>query len=340
MKNKNKLVASLIIGASIVASFGTAFALYQNFEDDGKINIDIGTVDSHTDSKDAVTYTLGAAEFYKDSTLENSVGSEKLSPDLNIVYVKVPLGFKYNDGSTVAQQESMIGRFTSTVTIDNALIGKGVKVSANLTGYGETTTYFTTNKTIDLYKSNGTLGAEVSSVSGHVDTAVTASGISCVFKLDFSAAIKAEDYITSGLTEIEKAFNISLSWVPYSSTLSDFDKNLTPTAYIRGDNSDRQSLEDYQMVPNIEHEGDEVEWKYKLLKGFTSMKVFDSLDTVINDNGWVPLRGYDATSGLTCELGGNATLNKETSYDIFYVRNANADREGRRGFWVNKSSVQ
>lgn len=340
MKNKNKLVTSLIIGTSIVASFGTAFALYENFEDNGKINIDIGTVDNHTDSKDSVKYTLGTAEFYKDSALANSVGSDKLSPDLNVVYVKVPLGFEYNENCTVAQQESMIGRFSSTVTIDNALVGKGVVVSANLTGYGDETTYFTTNKTIDLYNTNGKLGSEVSSVSSFIDTAITASGISCVFKLDFSAAIKADTYITSGLTELTKAFSISLSWVPYSSSLEEFDVNLQPTAYIRGDNSDWQSLEDYQMVPNIGHKGNEVEWKYKLLKGFTSMKVFDELDTVINDNGWIPLRGYGDDSGLTCETGGNATLNKDTSYDIFYVRNADPDENGKRGFWVNKSAIQ
>lgn len=340
MKNRNKLVTSLIIGASIVASFGTAFALYENFEDDGKINIDIGSVDSHTDSKNFVKYTLGDAEFYKDSALENSVGSDKLSPDLNVVYVKVPLGFEYNENCTVAQQESMIGRFSSTVTINNALIGKGVVVSANLTGYGDKTTYFTTNKTINLYKTNGVLGSEVSSVSSFIDTAITASGISCVFKLDFSAAIKADTYISSGLTELTKAFDISLSWVPYSSSLEDFDTNLKPSAYIRGDNSDWQSLEDYQMVPNMEHEANEVEWKYKLLKGFTSIKVFDELDTVINNYGWIPLRGYGEDSGLTCETGGNAILDKDTSYDIFYVRNANPDSGGKRGFWVNKSAKQ
>lgn len=336
MKNKNKLVASLVIGASIVASFGTAFALYENATNGGKIDIGIGSVESHVDSDDKVTYIIGATKLYKDEALETEVAStDKLSPDFNKVYLSIPLSFEYAENNkTASAQDTVLGRFSTTVTIDDKLAGKGVVAHASLKGYkkanadgAEQVTYFTENKMSDFF--NSTFGESEKTITKFIDTAVDKSSISCVMTLDFSTVLTADTFLD--LSEIEKAFSVSLSWSGYSSTYTDFDSNLVPTAYIRGDKSDWNSYEDYQMVPNINAAYNIVEWNYKLLKGFSKIKVYDENETVLGSK-WIYCKGVADNSGASIDSDSNAVLDKEKEYHVYYTRNETTD--GKKGFYV------
>ena len=339
MKKYNKLVVSLVLGASVVATFGTAFALYKNVEGAKDYSIGIGSVQSHTDSDDNVTYKIGTLAAYKDDALSNAYGeNEKLSPDSSKVYLKVPLSFEYKKTETTSAQETAVGRFSVSVTVNDkiAAITDGAKVEAKLVGYNKVTkdgseqvTYFTSHK-LDNFVT-GTFGSDKKTITGFIDTAVDASSIYCVVTLDFSSACStADNYLA--VAEVEKAFTASLSWSPYdASKMSDFDTNLIPSAYVRGDKSDWKSYSDYQMVPNINAAYDIVEWHYKLLKDFSKIKVYDANETVLSGGGWIK-----AKDGVATDSEGNATLNKDKSYNVYYTRNETYTY--KQGFYVEVAS--
>ncbi len=333
MKKYNKLVISLVLGASVVATFGTAYALYTNKVNAKDYTIGIGSVESHTDSTDEVTYKLGTVKAYKADTLADTDAinaDTKLSPEVNKVYLKVPLTFEYGKTETTSAQDSVVGRFKVDVTVDEkiAKITDGAKVEAKLVGYqqnGNTDTYFTANKLSNFF--TGTFSSEKKTLSGFIDTAVDKTSIYSVITLDFSTAFNDTNYLN--VAELTSAFSVSLSWSAYSTSMEDFDTNLIPSAYVRGDKSDWKSLEDYAMVPNINAQYDIVEWQYKLLKGFSKIKVFDANETKLNDNGWIKCKYVD---GATKESDGNATLDKTKSYTVYYTRNE--DVTDKQGFSV------
>lgn len=333
MKKYNKLVVSLVLGASVVATFGTAFALYKNVEGAKDYSIGIGSVQSHTDSDDNVNYLIGTLAAYKDESLTTAYGTtDKLTPDNSKVYLKVPLSFEYTQSNTTSAQETALGRFSVSVTVDDkiAAIENGAKVEAKLVGYTKNeneVTYFTENKLSNFISK--TFSNDSKTIDGFIDTAVDASSIYCVVTLDFSTACStADNYLK--VAEIQNAFSASLTWKPYDKAMTDFDTNLIPTAYIRGDASDWKSYADYQMVPNINAKYNIVEWKYKLLKGFSKIKVYDENETKLTDK-WIK-----AKTGVTTDSQGNAVLDKDTSYNIYYTRNETyADKQG---FYVESAS--
>jgi hypothetical protein len=340
MKKMNKFVLGLAFTSIIVGSFGTAFALYKNTTNASDMSIGIGTVQSHTESTDNVTYKIGTTEMYSNEALTTKIESNaKLSPDLNKVYVKVPLSFEYGETKTTSKQDTALGRFKVKVEINESIAKKGATVGASLKGYSKATvdnaeydTYFTKNKMSDFFAT--TYSETTTSVEKHIDTAVDASNIYCVITIDLSTALSESNFYD--VAEISNAFTVTLNWGGYDSSYTDFDSNLVPTAYIRGDLSDWKNLEDYQMVPNINAAYDIVEWKYKLLKGFSKIKVYDSSETQLSTNGWIPCRGVDKDSGATKETDGNATLDKEKSYDIYYTRNETYT--DKQGFYVAAGS--
>ena len=346
MKKYNKLVVSLVLGASVVATFGTAFALYKNVEGAKDYSIGIGSVQSHTDSSDLVTYKIGTLGAYSDDTLTKELTKDdKLSPDVNKVYLKVPLSFEYSENLTQASaQNSVVGRFSVTVNVEDSLAKAGAKVSANLKGYDynprekkSVTTYFTKNKMDDFF--NTTYSETVTSVTKYIDTAIDASSIYCVVTLDFSSALTKENYLN--YAEITKAFDVSLSWSAYnSSTISDFESDMKPNAYVIGDLTDWKDFEDYALVPNIwSSKTDYVEWQYEILKGFSLIKVHD-LGTSETDK-FISCRGTNSKTASQVDDGYgayNAKLNKDNGYTIYYVRNASGGVENPKGFWVNATT--
>ncbi len=366
MKKTNKFILGAALTSGVIACFGSAFALYKKLGND--VSIGIGSVKSHTDSSDVVTYKIGTPTVYKNSALGTDdvidLATAKLSPELNKLYVKVPLSFEYGTNLTTSAQDTAVGHLNVKVDIDSAIAAKGTTVTANLTGYKKENdtadTYFTKSKMDNFFAtadySTLTAGADgFVSQSGYIDTAVDASSISCLITIDMSSALTDDNFL--GLAEITKAFNVTINWSPYQTEAyatgeSWTDAKLAPTAFVRGDRSDWQTMEDYRMVPNINaaksktvENGTEylVEWKYTLLKDFSTIKVYDSSETVLKDDaGWIYCRAgtYNAAGTPVDVSGGNAKLDKNSSYNVYYVRDQvyNADYN-QQGFYVEWKST-
>lgn len=364
MKKTNKFILGAALTSGVIACFGSAFALYKKLGTD--VSIGIGSVKSHTDSSDIVTYKIGTPTTYKNSTLDDDdvidLTTAKLSPELNKLYVKVPLSFEYGTNLTTSAQDTAVGHLNVKVDIDSAIAAKGTKVTANLLGYSSTDgdTYFTKSKMDNFFAtadySTLTAGEDgFVSQSGYIDTAVDASSISCLITIDMSSALTDDNFLD--LAEITKAFNVTINWSPYqteaySTGESWTDAKLAPTAFVRGDRSDWQTMEDYRMVPNIDAAKSKtvdgatdylVEWKYTLLKDFSTIKVYDSSESVLKDDGgWIYCRGgtYDEAGTAVDVTGGNAKLDKNSSYNVYYTRDQvyNADYN-QQGFYVEWKST-
>ena len=354
MKKKNKFLLGAAFACGVVASFGSAYALYLNNSSAGDISIGIGSVATHTDSTtDTLTYSIGDVVAYKDSVADGNaieLSTAKLSPSLNKVVLKAPLSFSYSYSANVksaSAQDYAVARVSVNVTIDKTLAAiktekdnaDTVKVSAQLAGYqkasvtnnGTTTledTYFTTNKVADFISSTTSADDSGNTVySGTLDTAIDASSIYCLITIDMSSTITAANFLS--LAEITSAFKVTLDLGSFDTSAT--DANLTPSAYIRGDRSDWKSFTDYRMVPNVNHAGNEVEWTYKLLNGFSMIKVYDENNT---SGAWVSCRGTNAT-GCTAQSDGNASLKNNRSYDVYYTRNAASNP----GFYVTGGNL-
>ncbi len=354
MNKKNKILLGIALTSGVVASFSSAYALYVNATNGSEFSIGIGSVASHTDSSDTVTYKFGAIKTYSDESLgdDKELGNTKLSPDQNKVYIKVPLSFEYGETKTTSPQNSALGRFSVTVDIKNKLAAKGAKVSAQLKGYKDGT-YFAAHRMSDFFETTysstsndtQTIGESYTSVTKYIDTAVDASSIYCVITIDFSGVFTETNF--PDWAEITNAYKVTLNWGDayddnnadesgVKKVYSDFESILKPTAYVRGDLSDWKDLADYQMVPNINATGstEKVEWEYRLLKGFSKIKIFDSSETVLNDNGWIYCRGVEADSGAAV-ADGNATLDKDKNYHIYYTRDETYSSDNnKQGFYV------
>ena len=345
MKRSNKLILSLALGSTVVATFGTAFALYKSGFNDSK-TITIGTVHTNADTEGTIHYIINTptSTYYKwDSGTDTGsevAGATALSPDVNRVMINAGLSFEYESGYSGAKQLTTVGRFTVTVAL-NEKIPEGTNVYARLKGYDSvvtqgTSTYFTENKQSDFLKEE-TIAQGSTAVSGYIDTAVEVSGISCDITLDFSNSITDANFLD--IAELTNAYNVTLKWEPYSSTLSEFDSNLVPNVGIRGDKASwAENLEAYVMVPNIRSAAEKdstkkVEWYYKGLTGFNLAKVYDGG----LDSPWIGCRGTDATRASVTE-DGNANIkftNLENKYDVYYVRGGTDTDDV--GFWVSNN---
>lgn len=329
--------------------------MYQNKTGAQDFSIGIGEVQSYTESDDTITYSVGTVAFKKydsDGTLKGWDKNDLLSPDLNKIVVQVPLSFKYSDNLVAAApQDYALGRLSVSASINENIPG-GTMVSAKLVGYSKAgdnkdqATYFTTNKmgnflgtkgANEKYPENVTFSEKgASAITGYIDTAIDATNIYCQIEYDFSSSITANNFFD--LAELDKAFEVSVTWNGYKSvydgedhdgkTYEAFDTNLKPDAFIRGDLSNWEDFDDYRMVPNINHAGTDVEWMYKLLKGFSQIKVYDGSSNTTNK--WIGCRGTNSKS-VSFSSDFNAVLTKENSYNIYYVRNATSDK----GFWVD-----
>ncbi len=349
MKKKTKLALGAALACGVVASFGSAYALYVNNSSAGDIDIGIGSVATHTDSTtDALTYSIGDVVAYngsvEDENVINDLSSAKLSPSLNKVVLKVPLSFSYSASlSSASAQDYAVARVGVNVTIDKTLAAikdkdndnkDTVKVSAQLAGYQKASvtnngtasledTYFTLNKVADFISATTSTDDSGNTVySGTLDTAIDASSIYCLITIDMSSTITETNFLS--LAEISSAFKVTLDLGSFDTSTS--DANLIPSAYIRGDRSDWKSFTDYRMVPNVNHAGNEVEWTYKLLNGFSMIKVYDENNT---SGAWVSCRGTNTTD-CTVQSDGNAKLNNKLDYTVYYTRNASSDP----GFYV------
>ncbi len=364
MKKTNKFILGAALTSGVIACFGTAFAAYKNLGND--IEIGIGSVKGHTDSSDTVTYKIGTPTTYKNAVADENVvdlSTTKLSPELNKLYIKVPLSFEYaaTAEASVSAQDSAVGHLNVKVDIAKDIAAKGTTVTANLTGYkkdGDNDTYFTTAKmnnffSADDYKDKASTATDgFVSQSGYIDTAIDATNISCVIGIDMSSALTDTNKQFLDLANIDKAFKVTVNWSPYENDETEYasgekwtDNKIKPTAFVRGDRSDWQLMEDYRMVPNINasktktvNDATEylVEWKYTVLKDFTKIKVYDSQEETYGNNGWVSCRGghYADKSDVKIEDGGNAILESTDSYNVYYTRNAASDQ----GFWVDSTS--
>lgn len=361
MKKMNKFIVAASLTAGVIGCFGAAFALYKKAE--SPLNIGIGKVTTHGDSTAVINYSFGdGVTAYKDETLKNTISLKDnvISPEINKVYLKVPLQFKYTtEDANFTSQGTTVGRFSVTVDINEKVRTAGdVVVGAKLCGYEKVTitgddqqnydvdTYFTAEKTKNFFDT--TFNNETTTkVTKYIDTAVDKTSIYCVISIDMSAAMTDDNYKYYDLVNELKtgnAFDVSLNWEGYKSTLANFDTKLVPNAYVRGDYSDWGIREGYQMVPNIKGRvnigSDDknwewgVEWTYKILKNFSVIKVYDESDTLVNDSGWVYCRGVAAGSGATKEDNGNATLDSTKTYNIYYKRNCKTET----GFWVDPGS--
>ncbi len=353
MKKKNKFILGTALTAGVIGCFGTAFALYK--KDAGDVEISIGKITSHADSTAVIDYSLAGITTYSaydESNSENNVAIDlsttKLSPTYNKIYAKVPLSFSYStEDANFTSQEAVVGRFSVTVDIAEAVRKAGdVKVSAALKGYGSTDTYFTRNKVSDFFDT--TYNSETATATKYIDTAVDKSSIYCLLTIDMSSSLTDDKFfdLTNTLNGAN-AFDVKLNWEPYKNQ-TDFDGNLVPNAYVRGDYSDWQIREGYQMVPNIFGSKTNakgyplIEWQYKILKNFTTIKVYDSvIDATNDDNCWVACRGgkKDAKGNSVIpdgDMSGNATIYSDNSYDIYYVRYADKDED--KGFYVDYKS--
>ncbi len=358
MKKTNKFILGAALTSGVIACFGAAFATYKKLGSD--ISIGIGEVKGHTDSSDVVTYKIGTPTTYKSNSFDEDnkidLTTTKLSPELNKLYINVPLSFEYGDNLVTSAQETAVGHLNVKVDIDSAIAAKGTTVTANLKGYskdgGTKETYFTTAKMNNFFSSKNYNDSELTVVdgfvsqSGYIDTAVDVSNISCVICIDMSSALSDTDKAFLDLANIAKAFKVAINWSPYQETAystgeSWTDAKLAPTAYVCGDRSDWQTMEDYRMVPNINaskvNASSEylVEWKYTVLKDFSTIKVYDSKETVYGDT-WLRCRGGHLKDGTNVSIDdyGNATLDSTDSYNVYYTRNATSDQ----GFWVDSTS--
>ncbi len=360
MKKSNKFVLGLALTAGVIGCFGTAFALYENKTNAEDKTITIGSTEGHADSSDKVTYKIGTMEFYKDeecSTNNKFAESDKLSPNLNKVYVKVPLSFEYSsDNKTVSPQDSVLGHLNVKVDVVEKIANLGTTVTAKLKGYNKgigdsdasVETYFTANKMADFFLGDG--GAQVdyknlTESSGYrtrnasIDTAIDKNNIYCVVGINMSEALTADNFFK--LAEISDAFKVTVNWSPYQTTAyangeTWRDENLIPTAYVRGDLSDWESKDDYQMVPNINGAYNIVEWEYRLLKGFTRIKVFDAKETECSTDGWIYCKGFKEGSGASILDNGDVKLDSTKYYKVYYKRNETT--EGKKGFYVDSDS--
>lgn len=346
MKKSNKFVLGLALTAGIIGCFGTAFALYEKKAED--VEISIGKVTTHADSTAVIKYKLDGIKTYSqlkdvDSGAEDKeldLSSTKLSPDYKKVYIKVPLSFTYKTtDENFTNQDAVVGRFSVKVDIASAVKAAGdVTVSAKLNGYGSSDTYFTKNKAYDFFETTYTSTSDAS-VTKHIDTAVNASAISCLITIDMSNSLTDDKFFDlTNTLDGANAFDVALNWEPYKSQ-EEFDTNLIPNAYVRGDYSNWQIREGYQMVPNIfgsvktkdSYPG--VEWQYKILKNFTTIKVYDSSVGEDDAGHWIGCGDVsEAGSNAKIEDNGNATISKDESYNVYYTR------YGSTGFSVTKNS--
>ena len=331
MKNKHKFLLSLALSAGVIATFGASYALYKNASKALPFNITIGDIQTHTDSQKNLNYSIGTISSFKyDNGSWAEWGDDKLNPTYNKVKISVPLSFEYDSGFTF-KQKYVSGTFSVSVSL-NEDIPTGTKVSANLTGYSEvdsapTTNYFISGKQGDFF--NTTFSQGDSAVTKYIDTAIDSSHIKCEIILDFSTSITEDNFLD--LAELDSAYNVTLNWGVYDATgRSDADTNLKPDAYIVGDMSDWDMYEDYALVPNLASSKTVVEWMYTGLKGASLVKVRDLSSTISwndsDDATWVGCR-----NATFKQDNGNAKIDKDTSYDVYYLRNYEAEK----GFWIH-----
>lgn len=339
MKRTNKLILSLALGATVAATFGTAFALYQNgFENNSK-EIEIGTVQGYVENNKTINYSIGEVTTYKptsDNAWVEWGTDDKITPDLNKVKVVAPLSFSYNtdDKFKGTEQPYTLGRLQVTVELKNANLAEGTKVSAKLTGYTKPTktgstdeydNYFTANKMSNFLGSKNadgeTANAGSSSITGFIDTAIDKSNIKCEIELDFSTSTADAGKFLS-IAEATNLYSISLTWGGYKDTYSDFDAKLKPTTYIRSDVTNWEAQNDFALVPNINggNGGDakDIEWMYTGLTNTSQMKIYDS-----SDEKW--FKATEKGDDITDSDDGNVVLDKDSKYNAYFIRYRNDD---------------
>lgn len=319
-------------------------------------------VTGENDGKTAITV-------YSDDALTKSWDTDqKLDPTHNKVYIKAPISFyyTYDTGETAltagSEQSYAAGTLKVQIDVEETIAKKGAVVSAKLGGYtvdatnnnnqaiDSTNNYFAAtkeknfiNKTFTESDDSAAAGSSFITETGYVDTGVdNLGGQYCLVTLDFSSVIKDENDAFLDVSNITNAFTVTFNWGNYlvtdgtkTRTKDDgnLDENLNPDVFIRGDKSSWKDFNEYRMVPNLKKTGtntDKVEWMYSGLTGFSKAKVHDKNDT--SDSGWIKCRNDDTVDGVT-NTNGDAVLNKDKSFDVFYTRGLeNTDTEF--GFWV------
>ncbi len=345
MKKYNKLILSLVLGAGVVATFGASYALYKNIENAEDKTITIGSVLSRGETTGNVNYSFDTVKSYiydvsNTSFVDLDTAEQKLSPMYNQIKIVAPLTFAYESSVSAFEQSYALGRLSVSISIDKALPA-GTKAYAYLTGYsgsddGSTTnTYFYTNKRQDFFNTTFTTSTDESSnptntlVSKFIDTAIPKTGISCEIVIDFGDSITSSNFLN--LAELSSAYNVTLNWGGYKSSYTDFDTNLIPTAYIAGTHSNWEDWQQYELVPNVVHAGNEVEWMYTKLTNSSLLKIHD-----VYKNSWVAYND-SGSNNVSIASDGNVSVDKVISYDLYYTRGSGSDNSGYK-FYIGKSN--
>ncbi len=281
MRTKNKILLGIAATSGVVASFGAAFALYNNTKNADEFNIGIGSVKSITSSTDEVKYKIGTISTYSDEECKTSVTSPKISPDLKKVYVKVPLGFE-NPGNRTDTNSVNQDYATCTLKVEikanEKLVDLGnVKATAKLQGYSTlatngdvNSTYFSEYKQSNFVdntfsSTDGKFDSTTNTITRYIDTGIDKdSTVYCVIGLDLSSALDDTNMNSSdstknflSLANLSGAFSITLS-------LGEYDDGTGTSTRIKDDGENDTKVVrdiDTNLNPDLWITGDKNGWK-------------------------------------------------------------------------------
>ena len=336
MKNVKKVILPLILGAGVVSIFGSTFALYKNKENAGDKTITIGSVKTIGEADGKVNYSFGDTKSYIYDVTEKSyveLGDHKLNPDFNQIKLNMPLTFAYDSSLTAYKQPYAVGRLSVKISIDKALPAD-TKAYAYLQGYdkvGGENTYFYNNKRSDFFNTTFTADSSKNTeVTKFIDTAIPESGITLEIVIDFSTSITSSNFLN--IAELTSAYTVTATWGGYKETYTNFDSNLIPKVYVAGSHSSWDDLAQYEMVPNVAHTNNKVEWMNQNLTGSALMKIHDA-----TKSSWVTCTDAgNSGASQTGDGNNNVVLDVKSTYNLYYSRG----EDNNNGYSFSIAKVQ
>lgn len=315
-KNIKIILASTIAAVGVAASFGGAFALYTNGAN--KAEFSIGTY-KHT-SSGTVTYQIG--------DINNSLGSDKLSPEHNSVLFKAPLGGYYSDD--IPNQDFIYGNLRVDLTIP-AAIKDTTRWCVYVDGYDEGSYW---DSHFDIRRLTEDAGININPVVGtknsvNKDVAVNAKKDPTV--INRTGKAQPEDPTPQELNQwvvVYVDFSEALTEASFK-TLA--ESNFSLDIYFQGVSEDcerpvvigdgndwNKDAVEYAMVPNIKNTN--WEWGLQNLTGFSKMIIRVRVDGT--DDGDYYVKAYYNSEHpeehqSDRDGDGNLLLDSEKTYHVY-----------------------
>ena len=294
MKISKKLIGIGVASLGMVFSIGGAIALYTQAAQNAQFGISAG---AYAGSGGTVTYKINntagnsnVAPAYLRTNGTN--GGSGLSTEFTQVSYEMELSTAYAAGAN--QQDFVVGNLSVSITnIPEAYRGK-LSIWVDIDGYTADTLGAATYRNVFM-ESDYVITNENTSFTGAHNVAVSSSGAQ---KLRIFLKYNLEGIDTLTKNEEGLGYTLSVAWTAPT--------NEFVPAYVVGNANQWTKDDGYSMAPNINKPSNQGwEWVYNNLPG-----TMESAKCIIND---------------TWSGGGNASLNAEKSYNVYWNGNGEAE---------------